>query len=61
MGGPIMFLSIERWAERNGLASQDDFAGLLAALSVLDEEWRRKSPNAPKGRPLSPELFDALF
>lgn len=56
-----MFLSIERWAERNGMSGPDDFAALLAALAAMDEEWRRGSGNSPQGRPMSPELFDALF
>jgi hypothetical protein len=59
-GGPIMFASVDRWAVRNGMDGPDEFSGLLSALAAMDEAMKGDGP-ASQGRPLSPELFDAVF
>lgn len=59
--GPIPYTSIDRWAERNGIIDPDDFAALRDAIAVMDEVWRGGDAKTPVGRPLTPELFDAVF
>lgn len=65
---PIPFSTIDRFAARNGIEDEDfdTFTRLMRAMDeVVLAHAKSDQPAAQKpqqtGRPLSPELFDAMF
>lgn len=65
--GPIPFTAIDRWATRNGVDDPDEFALLLSCIRAMDGEWLGQGEKKPapqtkvSQRPMSADLFDALF
>ncbi|WP_455350783.1 phage tail assembly chaperone [Devosia epidermidihirudinis] len=62
--GPIPFSAINQWAARQGVDGGDEFATLMRCVRVMDDEWlksARRHDGQVEGRPLTPELFDAVF
>lgn len=66
--GPIPFSAIDRYGARHGIAGDDFdfFAKMIRAMDrVVLDQARSDTPAwakpAASGRPMSPELFDALF
>lgn len=66
--GPIPFTAIDRWATRRGVTDPDEFEALVACIRAMDAEWLGQGETLagtqkPKvsGRPMSPDLFDAVF
>lgn len=65
---PIPFSSIDRFASRHGIEGEE-FEALVRMIRAMDAvamaHWREDRPAERKGmqaaRPLSPELFDALW
>jgi hypothetical protein len=62
--GPIPFTSISTYADRVGIDG-DDFTYFVCMIRAMDDAVRgtagRPVSEKPTGRPLSPELFDAVF
>jgi hypothetical protein len=63
--GPIPYTAIDRWAHRNGV-EPEDFHVLLTVIRAMDAEWlgeggQQGSTQQVSARPLSPDLFDAVF
>ena len=65
---PIPFSAIDRFASRHEIDGEE-FEFLVRMIRAMDAaamaHWREDTPSQPKsqssGRPLSPELFDALW
>lgn len=63
--GPIPFTSINTYAGRFGIDGED-FAYFARMIRAMDEAMLGRGVPAanaakPVGRPLTPELFDAVF
>jgi hypothetical protein len=64
--GPIPFSAIDRYGERYGLDGED-FAYFVRMIRAMDQAVLGRDetpkPDTPtvSSRPLTPELFDAIF
>jgi hypothetical protein len=65
--GPIPWSAIDRWAARAGVDEPDEFELLASCIRAMDGEWLGQGEKKPEPakqtaqRPMSAELFDALF
>ena len=56
------YSAIDRWAQRNGVTDPDEFALLVEMISAMDMALSgTEGQGSTASRPLSPELFDAVF